>query len=85
MTPFLADIKPWEGHIVPGEIDPRYRQGVSVNLEGKPIRDVQAPTQELKAKPGLGEGGDLIKQLVNVLQKNVTSEMTEALPQYRSV
>ena len=85
MTHFLADIKPWLGHIVPGVIDPRYRQGASVNLEGKPIRDVQAPTQELKAKPGLGEGGDLIKQLVNVLQKNVTSEMTEALPQYRSV
>ena len=85
MTSLLADIKPFEGHVVPGEIDPRFRKGISTNLEGKPIRDIVAPTQQIAPKQGLGESG-LIKQLVNVLQKtDVQSKMQEALPQYRSL
>ena len=85
MTSHLADITPWESYIIPGEIDPRYRKGIVTNLEGKPIRDIIAPTQEIAPKQGLGESG-LIKQLVNVLQKtDIQAKMQDALPQYRSL
>ena len=85
MTSLLADIKPFEGHIVPGFIDPRFRAGPTVNLEGKSIHDVVAPTQKIEPKQGLGDSG-LVKQLVNVLQKSeLTAKMQEALPQYRSL
>ena len=85
MTHLLADIKPWEGHVVPGVVDPRFRMGAVVSPKGKGIHDVQAPTQKMDAKPGLGDG-QLIKQLVNVLQKqNITSKMHEAIPEYRSL
>ena len=85
MTSLLADIVPFEGDIVPGEIDPRFRAGGVVNLEGRPIQKVQQPAgPPIQPKSGLGEN-HLIKQLVNVLQKGqTTSKMTEALPQYRS-
>ena len=85
MTHLLADIKPWEGHVVPGVIDPRYRIGVVRSPGGKRIHDVQAPTQKMDPKPGLGDN-QIIKQLVNVLQKqNITSKMHEAMPEYRSL
>ena len=85
MTSLTADITPFEGHVVPGLIDPRFRKGMVTNLEGKPIHDVVAPTQKIEPKQGLGESG-LIKQLVNVLQKtDIQAKMQDALPQYRSV
>ena len=83
----LADITPWEGHIVPGNIDPRYRLGATINPEQKRIVEKAPPpiSQKIEAKQGLGEG-NLIKQLVNVLQKTQTTEkMDTALPQYRSL
>ena len=85
MTHLLADIKPWEGHIVPGVIDPRFRMGSVISPKGKGIHDVQVPTQKMEPKAGLGDN-QIIKQLVNVLQKqNITSKMHEAMPEYRSL
>ena len=60
MTTLLADIKPWEGHIVPGILDPRYRQGPTVNLQGKSVKDPAPPPPQPPAqpKPGLGDNGE---------------------------
>ena len=83
----LADITPWEGDVVPGLFDPRYRLGATINPEQKQIVEKAPPptTQKLEPDRGLGEG-NLIKQLVNVLQKTQTTEkMDTALPQYRSL
>lgn len=85
MTTHLANIRPWEPYIVPGVIDPRYRLGSTINPEGIKIVETAPPptTQKIESKPGLGEN-NIIKQLVNVLQKSQTTEkMTEAIPDYR--
>ena len=87
MTSLLADITPWEGSVVPGNIDTRYRLGATINPQQKQIIEKAPPvtTQKLEPNQGLGEG-NLIKQLVNVLQKTQTTEkMDTALPQYRSL
>ena len=85
MTALLGDISAWEGHVVPGVLDPMYRLGATINPRHQPVTDVVAPTTEIKPKEGLGEGGTLIKQLVNVLQKVDMAKITEAIPQYRSM
>ena len=84
MTSLLADIKPWEGHIVPGTINPYFKQGATISFEGKNISREKkvAPTQIQQPKKGLGDD-HLIKQLVSVLQKSQSAPMPEALPQYR--
>jgi len=84
MTSYLGDISAWEGHVVPGLINPLFRKGLTVNPSHHRIRDVEAPTQEIKPREGLGEGNQLIKQLVTALKKVEMSKITEALPQYRS-
>lgn len=83
MTALIADIRPWTGYIVPGEIDPHFRAGMVVNPSFHRIHHVEPPTTEVKADEKLGDGHHLIKQLVNVLQTSMQSKITEAIPQYR--
>ena len=83
MTALIGSIEAWEGHVVPGVINPLYRLGATVNPRHQRIRDVAAPTQEIKPRTGLGEE-NVIKQLVTALQKVQMSKTTEALPQIRS-
>ena len=84
MTSTLADISAWEGHIVPGRINPAFRQGITVNFKGENVsQEKKAPQMQIQQpKKGLGDD-HLIKQLVSVLQKSQTAPMQEALPQYR--
>ena len=85
MTSLLGDISPWEGHIVPGTINPLFRQGATVNPRHQRISDVAAPAQQIQPQKGLGDENVLVKQLVKVLQKTqMQSKITEALPQYRA-
>ena len=87
MTSLLADIKPWEPYIVPGTINPLYKQGKTVNFKGVVLGKETEPAPQLvqQPKPGLGEDHHLVKQLVSVLQKSQSAPMPEALPQYRRI
>ena len=84
MTSLLSDITPWEGHIVPGEIDPHFRAGPLVNFRGQRVQSVGQSVRMEKVDDKTNKLGEnhLIKQLVNVLQ--TTAKIQEALPQYRS-
>ena len=85
MTALLGDISAWEGTVVPGVINPFYRLGATVNPRHQNARDTAAPSQEIKTRPGLGEGDQLIKQLVTALKAVKMEKITDALPNYRAM